>query len=76
MCLYYFYSFLKKDLFNNSLIVIYFLSILLSIFTAEYGSRWWLLPNLLSIYLFSSLIFNLTKIIEKILRQIQNKFIF
>ena len=68
--------FKKTDLFNNSLIIIYFLSILLSIFTAEYGSRWWLLPNLLSIYLFSSLIFNLTKIIKKILRQIQNKFIF
>ena len=49
--------FKKNDLFNNLLLLTYFLNIFLSVLTSEYGSRWWLLPNLLSIYLFSNLIY-------------------
>tara|TARA_B100000963_G_scaffold356510_2_gene376743 strand:+ start:652 stop:2007 length:1356 start_codon:yes stop_codon:yes gene_type:complete len=62
------FLFKRRDLFNNSIITIYFLNILLSILTVEYGARWWLLPNLLSIYLFSNLVFNVTTMIKKILR--------
>ena len=49
----------KKNDFGNLIIFLFFSNIFLSILTAEYGSRWWLLPNLLSIYLFSNLIYEI-----------------
>ena len=49
----------KENNFDNLIIFLFFSNVFLSILTAEYGSRWWLLPNLLSIYLFSNLIYEI-----------------
>ena len=49
----------SKNNLGNYIIFLFFSNIMLSILTAEYGSRWWLLPNLLSIYLFSNLIYEI-----------------
>ena len=49
----------KKNNFDNLIIFLFLSNIFLSILTAEYGSRWWLLPNLLSIYLLSNLIYKI-----------------
>ena len=49
----------KKNSFDNLIIFLFLSNIFLSILTAEYGSRWWLLPNLLSIYLLSNLIYKI-----------------
>lgn len=49
----------KKNNFDNLVIFLFFGNVFLSILTAEYGSRWWLLPNFLSIYLFSNLIYKI-----------------
>jgi len=59
-------SFRKKDLTNNLILTMFCLNVLLSVLTNEYGSRWWLLPNLLSIYLFSSVLFKFKIFIKKI----------
>ncbi len=56
----------KKDHTNNLILAIFCLNILLSVLTKEYGSRWWLLPNLLSIYLFSSVFFQCKNLIKNI----------
>ena len=49
----YFLCLFGKNKFVNLITSLFFLNILLSILTSEYGSRWWLLPNMLSIYLLS-----------------------
>lgn len=49
----------RKDQFTILIIFLFFSNIALSVLTAEYGSRWWLMPNLLSIYLFSNLIYKI-----------------
>ena len=49
----------KKNSFDNLILFLFLSNIFLSILTAEYGSRWWLLPNLLSIYLLSNLIYKI-----------------
>tara|TARA_B100000674_G_C37951356_1_gene967441 strand:- start:1945 stop:2793 length:849 start_codon:yes stop_codon:yes gene_type:complete len=49
----------KKNSFDNIILFLFLSNIFLSILTAEYGSRWWLLPNLLSIYLLSNLIYKI-----------------
>lgn len=51
----------RRDQYTNLIIFLFFSNIALSVLTAEYGSRWWLMPNLLSIYLFSNLIYELFK---------------
>jgi len=55
----------KKDLINNLILFIFYLNILLSILTAEYGARWWLLPNVLAIYLLSKLFKDIFEIFTK-----------
>ena len=42
----------QKDYFSLLILFIFLLNILFSILTSEYGSRWWLYPNFLSVYLF------------------------
>tara|TARA_X000000368_G_C23057476_1_gene724683 strand:- start:2158 stop:3516 length:1359 start_codon:yes stop_codon:yes gene_type:complete len=59
------FSIAKNDLFSNLLFLIFILNILLSSLTFEYGSRWWLLPNLMLIYLIPLSIKNLKHIIPK-----------
>lgn len=49
----------RRDQYTNLIIFLFFSNIALSVLTAEYGSRWWLMPNLLSIYLFSNLIYKI-----------------
>lgn len=57
----------RKDHFTNLIIFIFFSNIGLSILTAAYGSRWWLMPNMLSIYLFSKIIYKIyIKLVQKI----------
>lgn len=58
----------KKDLTNNLILTMFCLNILLSVLTKEYGSRWWLLPNLLSIYLLSSVLFKFKSFIKNIIK--------
>tara|TARA_B100001121_G_C18648735_1_gene602973 strand:- start:37 stop:1410 length:1374 start_codon:yes stop_codon:yes gene_type:complete len=62
------FSLRKKDLTNNLILTMFCLNILLSVLTKEYGSRWWLLPNLLSIYLFSSVLFKFKSFIKNIFK--------
>ena len=64
----YILSLRKKDLTNNFILTMFCLNILLSVLTKEYGSRWWLLPNLLSIYLFSSVLFKFKSFIKNIFK--------
>ena len=64
----YILSLRKKDLTNNLILTMFCLNILLSVLTKEYGSRWWLLPNLLSIYLFSSVLFKFKSFIKNIFK--------
>tara|TARA_B100000287_G_C20542548_1_gene745236 strand:- start:568 stop:1119 length:552 start_codon:yes stop_codon:yes gene_type:complete len=59
------FSVSKKDIFSNILFLIFILNILLSSLTFEYGSRWWLLPNLMLIYLIPLSIKNLKHLILK-----------
>lgn len=59
------FSVSKKDLFSNLLFLVLILNILLSSLTLEYGSRWWLLPNLMLIYLIPLSIKNLRYLILK-----------
>mgnify|MGYP001158737736 FL=1 len=62
------FSLRKKDLTNNLILTMFCLNILLSVLTKEYGSRWLLLPNLLSIYLFSSVLFKFKSFIKNIFK--------
>lgn len=64
----YILSLRKKDLTNNLILTMFCLNILLSVLTKEYGSRWWLLPNLLSIYLFSSVLFKFKSFFKNIFK--------
>ena len=64
----YILSLRKKDLTNNFILTMFCLNILLSVLTKEYGSRWLLLPNLLSIYLFSSVLFKFKSFIKNIFK--------
>ena len=49
------FCFSKKNIIDNIITSTFALNILFSLLTYEYGSRWWLLPNLLTIYLIAAL---------------------
>ena len=49
------FCFSKKNIIDNIITSTFALNILFSLLTYEYGSRWWLLPNLLTIYLITAL---------------------
>ena len=53
------FSLNTKLRFINYIFLIFLLNIILSILTSEYGSRWWLLPDLLTINLLSSLFYKI-----------------
>ena len=53
------FSIATKLRFVNYIFLIFLLNIILSILTSEYGSRWWLLPDLLTINLLSSLFYKI-----------------
>ena len=53
------FSIAIKLRFINYIFLIFLLNIILSIFTSEYGSRWWLLPDLLTVNLLSSLFYKI-----------------
>ena len=57
-------TFKRTESINNYVLLIFILNILLSVLTNEYGSRWWLVPNLLSIYLLPSFLDKIWKIIK------------
>tara|TARA_B100002019_G_C21259099_1_gene595631 strand:- start:651 stop:1988 length:1338 start_codon:yes stop_codon:yes gene_type:complete len=54
----------KAKLISNLVLLGFILNILLSVLTYEYGSRWWLVPNLLSIYLLPSFLHNFFNLIK------------
>ncbi len=54
----------KTKLVNNVVLLAFILNIFLSVLTNEYGSRWWLIPNLLSIYLLPSFLDKFLNIIK------------
>jgi len=62
--LFFFLTANKIKLINNLVLLAFTLNILFSVLTYEYGSRWWLVPNLLSIYLVPSFIDRFFKIIR------------
>jgi hypothetical protein len=53
------FSITTKLRFINYIFLIFLLNIIFSILTSEYGSRWWLLPDLLTINLLSSLFYKI-----------------
>ena len=53
------FSVARKLRIVNYISLIFLLNIILSILTSEYGSRWWLLPDLLTINLLSSLFYKI-----------------
>ena len=53
------FSIATKLRFINYIFLIFLLNIIFSIFTSEYGSRWWLLPDLLTVNLLSSLFYKI-----------------
>lgn len=56
----------RKFSIDNLIYLMFLLNIMFSVLTNEYGSRWWLLPNLLSMYLLSALSF---KVFNRISRK-------
>ncbi len=56
----------RKFSIDNLIFLMFLLNIMFSVLTNEYGSRWWLLPNLLSMYLLSALSF---KVFNRISRK-------
>ena len=59
------FCFSKKNIIDNIITSTFALNVFFSLLTYEYGSRWWLLPNLLSIYLLTALFSKSKKIINK-----------
>lgn len=57
----------KTKLVNNVVLLAFILNIFLSVLTNEYGSRWWLIPNLLSIYLLTSFTHSFFNLIKNLL---------
>ena len=55
----------RKFSIDNLIFLMFLLNIMFSVLTNEYGSRWWLLPNLLSMFLFSALSFKLVNRISR-----------
>ena len=51
----------KKNKISLVIFLLFLLNILFSILTSEYGSRWWLYINFLSVYLISSSLFLIRK---------------
>jgi len=45
----------SNDYLSKNLVLIYFLNMTLSVLTTEYGNRWWLILNIISVYLMTSL---------------------
>ncbi len=50
----YFFNNFRKNKFTLVIFLVFVLNVLFSILTSEYGSRWWLYINFLSVYLLSS----------------------